>query len=312
MSASAPTVSDEPRVMGRKARWINLIGVFLPVLSLAAGVVLLWGKAVDLADLALLAAMYVLTAFGITVGFHRLFTHRSFAAVRPLQLTLAVLGQMAVQGPIIDWVADHRKHHAHTDREGDPHSPHLHGDGLRGVLHGLWHAHMGWLFVNQGQAKRSRHARDLLDDPTLSRISRAFPIVALAGILLPGLIGLLVHGGIDGFSRGVLWAGLIRIAMVDQSTWAVNSICHVFGTRRFAIDDRSTNVKWLAVLTLGEAFHHNHHAFPRSYRHGLRWWELDPSAWMIAALERCGLATDVVRISSERQRSRLVTGVPPV
>jgi len=298
--------------MGRKARWINLIGVFLPVLSLAAGVVLLWGKAVDLADLALLAAMYVLTAFGITVGFHRLFTHRSFAAVRPLQLTLAVLGQMAVQGPIIDWVADHRKHHAHTDREGDPHSPHLHGDGLRGVLHGLWHAHMGWLFVNQGQAKRSRHARDLLDDPTLSRISRAFPIVALAGILLPGLIGLLVHGGIDGFFRGVLWAGLIRIAMVDQSTWAVNSICHVFGTRRFAIDDRSTNVKWLAVLTLGEAFHHNHHAFPRSYRHGLRWWELDPSAWMIAALERCGLATDVVRISSERQRSRLVTGVPPV
>ncbi|MDQ4041567.1 MAG: fatty acid desaturase [Actinomycetota bacterium] len=293
--------------MTRTARWTNLVAVFLPLVALAVAIVLLWGRAVDAIDLALLAAMYAVTGLGITVGFHRLLTHRSFAAVRPVELGLAVLGEMAVQGPAIDWVADHRKHHAHPDREGDPHSPHLHGDGVRGVVAGLWHAHMGWLFVNQGQAKRSRYARDLLDDPALRRINRAFPLIALAGIVLPGLAGMLLQGGLEGFARGALWGGLVRIALVHQATWSVNSLCHAIGNRRFATDDRRTNVPWLGLPTFGEAYHHNHHAFPRSYRHGLRWWDFDPSAWVIVVLERLGLARNVVRIAPERQRARLAS-----
>ncbi len=293
--------------MSRTARAINVIAVFGPLVALAAGIVLLWGRAVDATDLALLAAMYAVTGLGVTVGFHRLLTHRSFAAVRPVEVGLAVLGEMAVQGPVIDWVADHRKHHAHPDREGDPHSPHLHGDGVRGVLAGLWHAHMGWLFVNQGQAKRSRYARDLLDDPALRRVNRAFPAIALAGIVLPGVAGMVLQGGLEGFARGALWGGLVRIALVHQATWSVNSLCHAIGTRRFVTDDRSTNVPWLGLPTFGEAYHHNHHAFPRSYRHGLRWWDFDPSAWVIVGLERVGLARNVVRIDPERQRARLAT-----
>jgi len=294
------------------ARRINLTAVILPLVSLVAAVILLWGDAVDGYDLGLLVVMYLLTGFGVTVGFHRLFTHRSFAAARPVELTLAVLGQMALQGPIVDWVADHRKHHAFTDEEGDPHSPHGHGDGAGGVLRGLWHAHMGWLFVNQGQAKRSRFARDLLDDPGLRRVSLAFPVVAIASLVIPGLIGLAIHGGIAGFGRGVLWGGLVRIALLHQSTWSVNSLCHFLGTRRFDdVEDHSTNVGWLAPLTLGEAYHHNHHAFPRSFRHGLRWYEVDPTAWVIVALERLGLARNVVRITPERQRQRQRAAVPP-
>jgi stearoyl-CoA desaturase (delta-9 desaturase) len=292
------------------ARRINITAVFLPIVSLVGAVILLWGHAVDGFDIGLLAVMYLITGFGVTVGFHRLFTHRSFAAARPVELTLAVLGQMALQGPIIDWVADHRKHHAFADEEGDPHSPHGHGDSARGVLLGLWHAHMGWLFVNQGQAKRSRYARDLLDDPGLRRVSLAFGATAIASLVIPGLIGLAAHGGLAGFGRGVLWGGLVRIALVHQSTWSVNSLCHFLGTRRFEIEDRSTNVAWLALPTFGEAYHHNHHAFPRSFRHGLRWWELDPTAWVIVGLERLGLAHDVVRITPERQRERRAVTPP--
>jgi stearoyl-CoA desaturase (Delta-9 desaturase) len=287
------------------ARRINLTAAILPIMSLVGAVILVWGHGVDSFDLGLLVVMYVLTGFGVTVGFHRLFAHRSFAAARPVELTLAVLGQMALQGPVVDWVADHRKHHTFTDEEGDPHSPHVgHGDGVAGVLRGLWHAHMGWLFLNQGQAKRSRYARDLLDDPTLRRISLAFGPIAIASLALPGLAGLAMHGGIEGFGRGVLWGGLVRIALLHQSTWSVNSLCHFLGRRRFDVEDRSTNVAWLALPTFGEAYHHNHHAFPRSFRHGLRWWELDPTAWVIVALERLGLARDVVRITPERQQQR--------
>jgi stearoyl-CoA desaturase (Delta-9 desaturase) len=287
------------------ARRINLTAAILPIMSLVGAVILVWGHGVDSFDLGLLVVMYVLTGFGVTVGFHRLFAHRSFAAARPVELTLAVLGQMALQGPVVDWVADHRKHHTFTDEEGDPHSPHVgHGDGVAGVLRGLWHAHMGWLFLNQGQAKRSRYARDLLDDPTLRRISLAFGPIAIASLALPGLAGLAMHGGIEGFGRGVLWGGLVRIALLHQSTWSVNSLCHFLGKRRFDVEDRSTNVAWLALPTFGEAYHHNHHAFPRSFRHGLRWWELDPTAWVIVALERLGLARDVVRITPERQQQR--------
>jgi stearoyl-CoA desaturase (delta-9 desaturase) len=220
-----------------------------------------------------------------------------------------MLGSMAVQGPVIDWVADHRKHHAFADDEGDPHSPHGHGSGLRGALRGLYHAHMGWLAVTQGQAEKRRFAADLLEDGVIRRISRGFPWLVLAGLAIPFGLGFVLTGTLHGALTGLLWGGLVRIFIVHHVTWSVNSVCHFFGRRRFQTDDYSTNVFWLALPSLGESWHHNHHAFPRSARHGLRWWEIDLSGWLILGLEKLGLARNVVTISPERQEDRRHTGV---
>jgi len=288
--------------MTRAEKLANLAGVVLPLAGLAAAIVLLWNRAVDAIDLALLAATYLLTALGITVGFHRLLTHRAFQTHKPIEYGFAVLGSLAVQGAVLDWVADHRKHHAHTDQEGDPHSPHVgHGSGLRG----LWHAHTGWLFETQGQADWKKYARDLYEDAGMRWISRRFPWLALLTLAVPALLGGLLHGSLEGALRGLVWGGLVRVFLVHHVTWSINSVCHFFGKRRFAVDDRSTNVAWLALPSLGEAWHHNHHAFPRSATHGLRWYELDPSGWVIAAMERVGWAWNVVRITPERQRAKL-------
>jgi stearoyl-CoA desaturase (delta-9 desaturase) len=269
--------------------------------------VLLWNSAVSVADLSIAAAMYLLTAIGITVGYHRLLTHRSFQTSKPVEYAFAILGSMAVQGPVISWVADHRKHHAHTDREGDPHSPHVgHGDGVSGVFAGLWHAHTGWLLSSQGRADWRRHAPDLYEDPRMRLISRHFGWLTLAGLAIPALAGYLVSGSAAGALTGLLWGGLVRVFFVHHVTWSVNSVCHFLGSRRFDTDDRSTNVFWLAVPSLGESWHHNHHAFPRSAVHGLRKWEVDPSGLIIAAMERLGVARNVVRITPERQRQRTI------
>jgi stearoyl-CoA desaturase (delta-9 desaturase) len=288
--------------MPRTNRIFNLVAVVLPFVAFLAAVALLWDHGVSAADLVVLAVMYLLAGFGVTVGYHRLFTHRSFQASKPLEYVLAVLGGMAVQGPVIEWVADHRKHHAHTDREGDPHSPHVgHGSGLGG----LWHAHTGWLFRTHGRADWRRYARDMIEDRGMRRISRAFPLIVLASLAIPFIAGLAIHGTVLGGLQTLLWAGLVRIFLLHHVTWSVNSVCHFFGRRRFAVEDRSTNVFWLALPSLGEAWHHNHHAFPRSAAHGLRWWEVDPSALVIRAMRRLGLAWNVVEISAERQAERL-------
>lgn len=288
--------------MTRVEKAVNLGAVVVPFAATAAAIVFLWNEAVTAADLAILAAMYLLTAVGVTVGFHRLLTHRAFQAPRWLEHAFAVLGSLAVQGPVNSWVADHRKHHAHTDREGDPHSPHVgHGDGARGVLAGLWHAHTGWLFSEHGVADWNKYAPDLAEDRGMRFISRHFGWFALAGLLLPAAAGYLLSGTAAGALGGLLWGGLVRIFLVHHITWSVNSVCHFLGSRRFATDDESRNVFWLALPSLGEAWHHNHHAFPRSASHGLRRWELDPSAAIIAVLERLGLAREVIRISPERQ-----------
>jgi stearoyl-CoA desaturase (delta-9 desaturase) len=202
----------------------------------------------------------------------------------------------------MDWVADHRKHHAHTDREGDPHSPHVgHGSGVSG----LWHAHVGWLMRTQGQADWKRYAAELYEDPAMRRIGRSFPWLVGLSLLIPTLAGFVLDGfTAAGAARGLVWGGLVRIFFVHHVTWSVNSVCHFFGRRRFDIDDHSTNVGWLALLSLGESWHHNHHAFPRSAYHGLRPWELDPSGVIISGMERVGLAWNVVRITPERQQAR--------
>jgi stearoyl-CoA desaturase (delta-9 desaturase) len=292
--------------MTRAEKAVNLGAVIVPFVATQVGVILLWGRWVSPADLLIAAVMYLLTAVGITVGFHRLLTHRSFQTSKPVEYLFAALGSMAVQGPVIAWVADHRKHHAHTDEEGDPHSPHVgHGGGARGVLAGLWHAHTGWLLSTQGRADWKRYARDLYEDPGMRTVNRRFVTLFLVGLALPALAGYLVSGSLAGAATGLLWGGLVRIFFVHHITWSVNSICHFLGSRRFDTDDRSTNVFWLALPSLGESWHHNHHAFPRSAVHGLRRWELDPSALIISAMERIGLARNVVRISPERQAERV-------
>jgi stearoyl-CoA desaturase (Delta-9 desaturase) len=291
----------------RAERIANLTGVVLPFVGVVVAVMLLWDRAVDATDLGILVAMYVVTAVGITVGFHRLLTHRAFATYPWLERVFAVAGSLSLPGSVMDWVADHRKHHAHTDREGDPHSPHVgHGSGWRG----LWHAHVGWLLETQGQADWKRYAPDLYEDPKMRAIGRRFPVLALLSLLIPTAAGFVLHGfTVEGAARGLVWGGLVRIFFVHHVTWSVNSICHFFGSRRFDVDDHSTNVGWLAVVSLGESWHHNHHAFPRSAYHGLRWWEIDPSGLIIAGMERTGLAWNVVRIAPERQRARAVADV---
>jgi stearoyl-CoA desaturase (Delta-9 desaturase) len=292
--------------MTKVEKGVNLAAVVIPFCAVIAALVLLWNQLVGPADLVIMASLYLVTALAITVGFHRLLTHRAFQTSRPLQYTFAVLGSMAVEGPVIDWVADHRKHHAHTDAEGDPHSPHVgHGGGVKGVLEGLWHAHVGWLLVDQGRAERERYAPDLCEDRGMRLISRWFPVLVALGLLIPALAGYLVSGSLAGAATGLLWGGLVRVFFVHHVTWSINSVCHFTGSRRFDVDDHSTNVFWLALPTMGESWHHNHHAFPRSARHGLRWWEIDLSGLLIGAMERVGLAWNVVRISPERQAQKL-------
>jgi len=293
---------------------VNLGAVILPFAAFIAAIVLLWNSAVSATDLGILAVMYVVTGLGVTVGFHRLLTHRSFAVPKPLEYTFAILGSMAVQGPVMSWVADHRKHHAHADEEGDPHSPHVgHGDGMGGVLRGLWHAHTGWLFSTQGRASARQYAKDLYEDRGMRAINRRFPYLVLLSLLIPALAGWAITGTLMGALTGYLWGGLVRIFLVHHITWSVNSVCHFLGTRRFETEDHSTNVAWLSLPSFGESWHHNHHAFPRSASHGLRRWEalLDPSALLIAGLEKVGLARNVVRIAPERQAQR-ERGAAPV
>jgi stearoyl-CoA desaturase (Delta-9 desaturase) len=291
--------------MTKVEKGVNLGAVVLPFIATLLAIVFLWNSWVTAADLIIAAVMYILTAIGITVGFHRLLTHRAFQTSKPIEYLFAVLGSMAVQGPVIAWVADHRKHHAHTDEEGDPHSPHAGLDGgVQGVFAGLWHAHTGWLMSSQGRADWKKYAPDLYEDRGMRFINRHFGFLVYLSLAIPAVAGFVVSGTLVGALTALLWGGFVRIFFVHHITWSINSICHFFGRRRFDVDDHSTNVFWLALPSLGESWHHNHHAFPRSAVHGLKRWELDPSALIILTMEKLGLARNVVRISPERQAER--------
>jgi stearoyl-CoA desaturase (delta-9 desaturase) len=246
--------------------------------------------------------MYALTGLGVTVGFHRLLTHRSFKTRRSVRAVLAVLGSAAIEGPAVSWVADHRKHHAFSDRPGDPHSPHVgHGDGWAAQLRGLAHAHVGWLFRHDQRGARSRYAPDLLTDPVIRFVDRTFILWAIGGLALSFGLGVAIGGSVAAGLTGLLWGGAVRLLVLHHVTYSINSICHRFGHRQFSVRDESRNVGWLALPSLGESWHNNHHAFPTSAEHGLRRRQLDLSAMVIRALERSGLAWDVVRVSGPRQ-----------
>jgi stearoyl-CoA desaturase (delta-9 desaturase) len=280
----------------------------IPLVALGVAGWLAWGGTLHLHDLVVLAITYVLTGLGITVGFHRLFTHRSFKTTRGVRAVLAVLGSMAVEGPVTEWVATHRKHHRFSDASGDPHSPHLdNAPGWRGALSGLLYAHVGWMFRGKDMANPARYAKDLLEDRDLRFIGRTFPLWVAVGLALPFGLGVAISGSIVGGLTGLLWGGLVRIFLLHHVTFSINSLCHYFGRRPFPTGDESRNLAWLAPLAFGESWHNNHHAFPTSARHGLRRWQVDPGGWAIGAMERCHLAWDVIRIAPERQASKALS-----
>jgi stearoyl-CoA desaturase (Delta-9 desaturase) len=288
-------------------RIITGIVTVVPMLALSVAAWRAWEGLLRPGDLVVFAILYVLTGLGVTVGFHRLFTHRSFKARPAIRAILAVLGSAAIEGPVISWVADHRKHHAFSDRPGDPHSPHVdHGVGWLGALRGLLHAHVGWLFRHDERGARVRYAPDLLADPVIRFVDRTFVIWAIAGLGLAFGLGAAIGGSVAAGLTALLWGGAVRLFLLHHVTYSINSICHVFGRRGFVTPDESRNVFWLALPSFGEAWHNNHHAFPTSARHGLGRWQLDPAAMVIRGLETSGLAWDVVRVSPERQRRKAV------
>lgn len=314
--------SDDPavgapsaQVVSGGAKTLTAIIVGGPVVALGVSVLLLWGELLSTRDVVIGAALYFVSGFGISVGYHRCFTHRSFRPNRPLKILLAAAGSMAVEGSLIGWVAAHRRHHRFSDREGDPHSPHLHGPGLRARLRGFAHAHVGWLFTDPG-TPGEHEAGDLRADGDLVWISRHWALFAVGSLVLPFVLGLLISGTLLGALTTFLWAGVVRMSLLHHVTWSVNSICHTFGRRPFRTRDRSSNVALLAVPSMGESFHNFHHAYPASARHGALPHQVDSAAALIRFFERAGWATDVnwpppARISKLRVETT-ETQQPPV
>lgn len=290
-------------------RRITLAAVIIPFLGLIASTVLLWRRLIGPLELWIFAVMYVLNIVGIGVGYHRLLTHRAFQTTKPIRIMLAILGSLAAQGPVLFWTALHRRHHAVSDRPGDPHSPHLHGEGIVNSLLGFWHAHTGWLFVHQVN-DWSLYVPDLIKDRTLFRINRLYFLWVSLGVLIPGAVDGLISHSWAGVAKGILWGGLARISATHHTTWSVNSICHIVGSRPFKTKDFSANNFWLALPSFGESWHNNHHAFPTSAFHGLRWWQIDLSAYVIKLLKVLGLAWDVKVPSEARMRELAVHQTP--
>ncbi len=293
-------------VKGRGEQVSLALFIAVPFVALAAAVPVAWGWGLGVLDVVLFAVFYVVTGLGITVGYHRFFTHGSFKATRGVKVALAVAGSLAIEGPVVRWVADHRRHHAFSDREGDPHSPWRYGESLGALAKGLWHAHIGWLFDLE-QTNPRKYAPDLLADDDVRRVSTLFPVWVLTSTLLPALLGGLLSWSWQGAVTAFFWASLVRIALLHHVTWSINSICHAMGKRPFRSRDRSGNVWWLAVLSFGESWHNLHHADPTCARHGVLPGQVDSSARTIWLLERLGWAWDVRWPRAERVEARRAT-----
>ncbi|HVW80774.1 MAG TPA: acyl-CoA desaturase [Mycobacteriales bacterium] len=293
------------KAAARAEQVILLVVIAVPLAAVVAAIPVAWGWGLGWRDIIIAFVMYAISGHGITVGFHRYFTHGAFKAKRALRVALAIAGSLAIEGPVIRWVADHRRHHAYSDREGDPHSPWKYGENLRALIKGLWHAHIGWMFDIE-QTNHERYAPDLLADSAIVKISNAFPWWAAVSLLTPPLVGYLWSGFTwQGAATAFFWASLVRVALLHHVTWSINSICHATGKRPFTSRDRAGNVWWLAIPSMGESWHNLHHADPTAARHGVLRGQLDSTGRIIWAFEKLHLAYDVRWPSAERIQAKL-------
>jgi len=288
----------------RFQRRVILVITIIPFLGFISAIVSMWGWGVSGVDFGIFLGFYLFSGFGITVGYHRLFTHRSFEASPRLRAALAFAGSMAVEGSVVSWVANHRRHHAYADKEGDPHSPHLdEGEGLSGVVKGLWHSHLGWLFDDE-KTDVDRWAPDLIKEQRIVKINRNFPWIVIFSFAAPALLGLAITQSVGGMVTAFLWGSLARIFMLHHVTWSINSICHFYGKRDFETTDYSTNNWVLSVISFGESWHNNHHAFPTSAVHGIGKYQFDVSAMVIRAFAKLGLARNVKTVSLKQLENK--------
>jgi stearoyl-CoA desaturase (delta-9 desaturase) len=303
--AEVPAGDLKPEEISLPVRLVILTAILAPLLGVLAAPFFVWGWGFHWTDLILLISTYVLTALGITVGFHRLFVHRSFETSMVVKAVFAVLGSMAVEGPLFHWVAQHRRHHQHSDTEADPHSPHhqTHDGGVLGALRSFWFAHIGWFF-KPDPTDLSPYVKDLAQSPTLRWISALFPLWAALSFAIPAVLGGLITKTWAGAVTGLIWGGLVRVFLVHHVTWSVNSACHLWGLRPYQSNDESRNNAVFGVLAMGEGWHNTHHAFPTSPRHGLGWWQIDMSYWVIWTLARLGLAWNLKLPTKEARLQR--------
>jgi stearoyl-CoA desaturase (delta-9 desaturase) len=317
--APAPASGDEHRplqAIPRTRLWARLEQVTLaafitvPLLAVVASAFVLWGNGLSYRDVVLSTVFYAVSGHGITVGFHRYFTHGSFKTGRPLRIALAIAGSLAVEGPVTRWVADHRRHHAYSDEEGDPHSPWRYGTSFGALCKGLWHAHIGWLFDVE-QTDQKRFAPDLLADSDIRLVNRLFPVWVAVSLGLPALLGgawaaAAGESATSGALTAFFWASVVRMAVLHHATWSINSICHAVGDRPFLTRDQSRNVWPLALISMGESWHNLHHADPTAARHGVDRWQVDTSAELIRGFEKLGWIRDVRWPSRSRLDARRV------
>jgi stearoyl-CoA desaturase (delta-9 desaturase) len=304
--ARAPRPDVEPEPSGPVARFLVGLFVVVPLLALLAAVPLAWGWGLGWHDIVIGFVFYVVAGMGISMGFHRHFTHCSFKAAKPLRVALAIAGSLAIEGPLLVWVADHRRHHKYSDREGDPHSPWRFGNDWKALTKGLLYAHMGWMF-NPNRTSQQKFCPDLLADRTIRRISRNFALWAAISLLGPALIGGLWSMSWYGALTAFFWASLVRICLLHHVTWSINSVCHTFGNEDFEVRDKSRNVAWLAIPSFGESWHNLHHSDPTCARHGALEGQIDISARAIWWAEKLGWAWDV-RWPDEDRLSGKLTG----
>ncbi len=297
---------DLQETVGADVRIWNFFGVTVPFAAMITAIVLLWGHGCGWVALGLMLFMYCVTGLGVTLGFHRLFTHRAFQTNRFIQIVLIIMGSMSAEGYMLTWVAQHRRHHQCSDREGDPHSPHLHDETVSGMLAGFWNAHIGW-FLKPTDQELPRYVADLWRDPLIRRMSNLFKLWVILGLALPALAGGLLTQSWNGALLGLIWGGFVRMFLIHHVTWSINSVCHIWGGRTFRTVDHSKNNFIFAILAFGEGWHNNHHAFPTSARHGLKWWQFDSSYLIIQTLQFFGLAWDVKIPSTEAMAAKRQT-----
>ena len=291
---STHTDHDRPTLTLKLA---NLTAVVVPFAGVVVAIVLLWHIAFNWVYLGILVGMYLATAIGVTIGYHRLFTHRSFKTSKPVVAILAALGSMAVEGPVLRWVATHRRHHQHSDQEHDPHSPHMHGSGLWNMIQGMWHSHVGWLFEPEIEGL-DQYVGDLRKDSLVCWMSDHFTVWVILGLVIPAVLGGLLTMSWTGVLLGFIWGGPVRVFLVHHMTWSINSVCHIWGATPYNTNDHSRNNAIMGVVALGEGWHNNHHAFPTSARHGLQWWQLDVSYMIIWTMSKLRLI-EAVRIPTK-------------